>query len=340
MDHGLRLLGIAAAGDAPEMARRMCAVEGPGVLLQELGPVAALLQPAEAPPRALLLERDRAALLQSLRQVQQRLEVACQIGPLLPCDPGAATCPGGEWPGVLRAVADDLATALPALGWRQQWDVVLRWEAGPLLEARRGSLAEMGRTALAAAVGECLQSDRAARQAALEAALAPQVLAIAAAIPAAGETEAGCTVLVRAGEDARIEAALGQLPAAATLGAQADLRGPLPPLSFAALRLASSAPADIAAAWALLDLPERLEPDELVRRWRGLAFRLHPDRAGTDGGAMAAAGAAHRLLRQAIARLPGGPVTRRAVLAGSGRHLVLPAALATAPAPGLVGEAA
>ena len=318
----------------------MSAVAGPGVVLQALGPVTALLQPAAAPPRALLLDRDRAALLQSLRQVQQRLEVACQIGPLLPCDPGAATCPDAEWPGVLQSVADDLATALAALGWRQQWDVVLRWEAGPVLEARRDRLTGLGRAALAAAVGSCLQADRAERQAMLEAALAPQVLAIAEAIPAAGDTEAGCTVLVRAGEEARIEAALGLLPAAASLGAAADLRGPLPPLSFAALRLARSEPAELAAAWALLELPERLEPEELARRWRGLAFRLHPDRAGTDGSALAAAGAAHRLLRQALARLPAGPVTRREVLARSGRHLVLPAVLATAPEPSLVGEAA
>ena len=340
MDHGVRILGIAEAGDAPEMARRMSAVHGPGVLLQELGPIAALLQPAEAPPRALLLERDRAALLQSLGQVQQRLEIACQIGPLLPCDPGSATCPGAVLPGVLQAVADDLAIALATLGWRQQWDVLLRWEAGPVLEARRGSFAGLGRAALAAAVGACLQADRSERQAKLNAGLAPQVLAIAEAIPAAGDTEAGCTVLVRAGEEARIETALGLLPAAATLGAAADLRGPLPPLSFAALRLACSAPAEIAAAWALLELPERLEPEELARRWRGLAFRLHPDRAGGDGSALADAGAAHRLLRQALARLPPhGPVTRREVLARSGWHLVLPATLAVLE-PRLVGEAA
>ena len=341
MDHDMRILGFAKAGDAPEMVRRMTAMAGPGVLLQALGPIAALLQPAEAPPRALLLERDRVALLQSLRHVQQRLEIACQIGPMLPCDPGTATGPGAEMPGALQAAADDLATALAALGWRQQWDVVLRWEAGPVLEARRDSFSGLGRASLAAAVGSCLQSVRAERQAALQAVLTPQVLAIAEAIPAAGDTEAGCTVLVRAAEESRIEAARGQLPTAASLGASADLRGPLPPLSFAAVRLARSEPAALAAAWALLELPERLEPEELARRWRGLAFRLHPDLAGGDGSALAAAGAAYRLLRQALARLPrGGTATRREVLARSGWHLVLPAPLAASAEPSLVGEAA
>ncbi|NKC34544.1 J domain-containing protein [Falsiroseomonas selenitidurans] len=319
-----RLLGFAPAAGAEELRDRLAALPGPPMELLPLGPVAALLQAAEPPARALLLAKDRAGLLRQLAALQRRLEAACLSGPFLPADPGAATLPEATWPALLPAQAAAAARALACHGGTHQWDVILRWSPEALLTAQRGRLEGLGRAAMAEAVGAILAQARTLRQAALLQALAPRVLAVAEAAPVAEDAAIGATVRVPAGGEAAIEAALFAMPAALTQEVAADLRGPLPPLAFAAARVAE-VPADaIDRAWSLLELPEVVAPAELHRRWRGLAGRLHPDQAGqaADPGRFAEAAEAYRLLRGLAG---GATAVRRATLTRSPAcHLLLP----------------
>ncbi|MGK7867660.1 GvpL/GvpF family gas vesicle protein [Falsiroseomonas sp. E2-1-a20] len=321
MDKPLRFLGAAPAEGAAALAARL----GADVRVMPLGAVAALLQPGDAPLRRLFIKRDRAALLRQLKTVQTRLEVACQAGPFLACDPGAATCPESELRALLEAAAEELEAVLARFGRRHQWDVILRWAPEAILREHRMVLVASG-AGMALAIKDVLAREVAQRSQALRQALAPHVIAIGDQAPCAGDGEAGATVIIRAGVDAAIETALGALPETATRHASCDLRGPLPPLALGALRIARTEPKEVAAAWALLGLPERLEPAELTQLWRGLAAALHPDRQGprADAAAMAQASAAYRLLRQEAARQGGGPLDRQAVLARAGSYLALP----------------
>jgi hypothetical protein len=236
--------------------------------------------------------------------VQRRLEVACQLGPFLPADPSQARCKSTALPALLNGAADTIADALAGPGRCHQWDVVLRWPAESVVASRRTDIARAaqegggGRVALAEAVAAALAAERAQREAALRAAVAPVCLAL---LPAgAGTCETGLTCLMPPGGEAALEAALGALPAAITAEADADMRGPLPPLSFAAVRIDSAAAADIAQAWRTLALPHQVDAAALKQHWRSCAARLHPDRGVTDDAPMVAAGAAFRLLRDLL----------------------------------------
>jgi hypothetical protein len=151
------------------------------------------------------------------------------------------------------------------------------------------------------------------------------VLAFAPAGTADTETEIGLTVAVRRGGEAAIEAALERLDQDALPDASVDLRGPLPPLSFAMVRIASTEPGAVAASWRLLGLPETADAAQLHQAWRTAAAAAHPDRAGVNSGtdAMVAVTTAYHQLR---GLLPSGgePRSLRAVLHAAGHRLVLP----------------
>jgi hypothetical protein len=201
---------------------------------------------------------------------------------------------------------------------------VLRWSPEAVAASRRAEIAVsagQGAAALAEAVAAALARERDLRAAALRAALQPVALALAPA--EGGAAEAGITVLLPAGEEAVLERALHSLPDAVTAGATADLRGPLPPLSFAAVRLASAAPAEVAQAWRLLDLPDRIDDAALRRQWRSTAARLHPDRGAVDDAPIAAAGNAFRLLRGLLPAASGQAWTLSALQQRGLRRLVV-----------------
>jgi hypothetical protein len=185
------------------------------------------------------------------------------------------------------------------LGRHHQWDVVLRWLAEPVLEARRGEIqvaaAGAGRQGLAEAVGAALGRERALREGALQAALARVARAVKPA--GAGITETGFTVLLPASGEAVLESALNGLGPDISAGASADLRGPLPPISFAAVRVERAAPREVAEAWHRLGLPERVDAASLRRHWHACAARLHPDHGAAEEAPIREANAAFRLLR-------------------------------------------
>lgn len=294
------LLGFAGEADAAALEARMAAVKGPKLRRFAACGLAAL---AQAETGRLRFGGGRAAVLCRLQTVQMRLEAACRVAAFLPADPAHARCAAGDVAALLAAAAPALTAALAGPGAQLQWDVKLRWPAEPVLAARRAEIAQVlqgggGRAALAEAVGGALARERAHREAGLRRGLAGVALAMAPC--GAGDTETGLTVLVATDGEAALEAALGALPADIAADAEIDMRGPLPPLSFAAVRIDRAAPAEVADAWRQLALPDRVDAAVLQQHWRDTAFRLHPDRAAGDGGLMAQAGAAFRLIRDLL----------------------------------------
>jgi hypothetical protein len=332
-----RLLGFVPRQGVAALRAALDAIEGPAVSVRESGTVAALLQPE--PPIG-LLARGRADLLASLHGVQRRLEIACQAGAVLPVDPAAACLPDEAAAMLLEPAWPALAAALGTHGCRHQWDVVLRWAPEPVLRRRRADIvaaaAGLGDVGVADAVAAALRAERARREAGLLAALAPAVLAFAAAGPTGGDTEVSVTVLLPAHGEAVVEAALSTLSPDDALDASLDMRGPLPPLSFAPARVAKVELAEVVRAWSQLDLPERIDLSELHRHWRRRAFSVHPDRhpalaRESFACALGEATEAYHLLRDMIRGADEFGVTRDAVLDRAGYRLILPPMAETEP---------
>jgi hypothetical protein len=332
--HHVKLLGFVAAKSAEALAARLAAVPGPPVSLFCAGGLAALAQADKAGGRA-LLPQGRRAILNALASVQRRLEVACLHGPFLPADPAEAGCRAAEVATLLAGSADSIAAALAGPGTCHQWDVVLHWQAEPIVEARRAEIKAAasggGRAGLAEAVAAALGRERALREEALVQAVARVALAVQPA--RSGTTETAVTALVHAGEESVLEAALRGLAPQVSDGASADLRGPLPPISFAAVRITRAAPGEVEAAWNRLALPDWVDAAVLRRHWHACAARLHPDHGAKDDGPITEAGAAFRLLRGLLpAETPQKPWSLAALQRRGNMRLTVPAtALETFP---------
>jgi hypothetical protein len=333
----MRLLGFAPVADSAALFRALATLPGPDMTMLQGQDVAVFIQ---AEPSQKLLQRGRKALLTGLHTVQRRLEVACQAGAFLPMDPASACCPAALIPRVLDSAWAGLAIALAAHGAGQQWDVILRWPAEPVVAAHRVELAAAaeagGKPALAEAVAGVLARARAQLEAALLAALRP--VAYALAPPAGTETEVAITALMPSGGEVAIEAALGALTwpgatAEALEALTADMRGPLPPVSFAAVRLVTVEQSIVARAWRTLNLPEQTDSATLHAHWRHQAAAAHPDHApaGKTEAANAEVSAltdAYKTLRDLLPASSvdseNTPITRADVLQRAGYRLVLP----------------
>jgi hypothetical protein len=322
------LLGFAAAAGAERLATALRAVPGGKAEVSVIGDVA-VASATVAPLPRVFGRRDRATMLSRLSRSQRLMEEAALAGPFLPAAPNTAM-PGVGIAAMVGACAGEILSALDGVGRLQQWDVTLRWQAEAVLAASRERIAAQavaagsGRLALADAVGAVLNEARLERLSALRSVIggfAHDVLDR----PHASEGEAGVTVLVDRSGDGLIEAALGRLAPAIQRGASADLRGPMPPVSFAAVTVLPITAREITDAWYRLGLPSdgtAIDGDGLARAWRRTAATIHPDIAGpgapdlTD--AKAAAGLLRRLLRGGVA------VTRAQLTARAGLHLVIP----------------
>jgi hypothetical protein len=328
-----RLLGFAPRTGAAELHAAMSAVSGPDLHMQYGPAVVALFQQEPGVP---VVARGREELVASLRLVQRRLEVGCAAGPFLPMDPAAACCSAGAVARLLETTWDRLAEALAGHGARQQWDIVLRWDPEPVVARHRAEIAPAaarGPEALAEAVGTVLRTERGRREAALLDVLRPAVVAFAEGGPAGSDGEVAVTVLVANGAEAAVEAAIDGLAPEYAEGASIDMRGPLPPVSFSAVRVATLKPPAITAAWATLGLPERVDLTTLHRHWRLGAAAIHPDRQRANqvtDATVAELTAAYRLLRDLVP--PAGQQTLDDLLRQAGPRLVLPADVAK-PAP-------
>jgi hypothetical protein len=324
-DH-VKILGFAHAASAAALTSALAAVPGRPVRVFCAGGLAALAQTDRNGGHA-RRRQSRATMLHALASVQRRLEVACLQGPFLPADPADGTCPADDIVPLLAASADAVGAALAAIGTCHQWDVILRWQAEPVVAARRAEIAKVavaGQAGLADAVAAALGREREKREAALMQALAPVALSV---LPArSGTTETAITALVPAGGEAVLETALCGLAPDISDGAAADLRGPLPPISFAAVRVARAAPGEVAAAWNRLALPEWVDAAALRQHWHACAARLHPDHGARDDGPITEAGAAFRLLRGLLpAEAPEKPITLAALQRRAAMRLQVPA---------------
>jgi hypothetical protein len=339
-----RLLGFAPVAGLDALHAAMAAVPGPTVHVHRGpagggGAMIAVLHQAE--PDVPFVGRGRDALTASLKSIQQRLEVACQAGPFLPMDPAAACCPTAVLPRLLADQWDHLVAALVRHGTCQQWDIELRWRPEDVISKSRSEIAPaaaLGNEALAEAVGSTLRRERDRREAALLIALGPAVLAFAEGGAACAETQVAVTVLVASGGDAAVEAALDAMASEHVEGASIDMRGPLPPLSFFAVRLESVDQQAVIDAWATLGLADRVDLSTLHRQWRLRAAAVHPDRRPNLTVAGEATGEtdgrprvsdltdAYRLLRDLLpAETTFDGHTLTGLLSRAGHRLVIPA---------------
>jgi hypothetical protein len=327
----VRLLGFAPVHLAGLLIARLGAIPGPSMACIEAGDIAVLLQ---AEPAGRLSARRRQALKAGLLTLQRRLETACQIGPFLPMDPGAACAPAHQVRALLEAAEADVSAALAMHGGLHQWDLALSWPAEPVVAQRRAQIVRAaegnGPAGLAEAVASALRAERERRAACLLGALRQAALTCDADALSGGDNGLTVTILLPAGPPSAIEATLLGLPEWMQ-DCTADLRGPLPPLHFAAIRLDALSPSAIAASWRCLDAPASLDAQGLHRLWRRHATICHPDHAGpASASAFAALGAAYRTLRPLLP--PGsGAYTLDDLQALAGLRLVAPHATGAAP---------
>lgn len=330
----MRLLGFLPAGQHAQGYAALGSVAGPPLSLRHGPHVVAVLQqeaggPAAGRPIAGGID---AALLAGLHVVQRRLEAACQAGPFLAMDPAAACCPEDLVDGLLDPAWRAIEAALALHGARHQWDLVLRWKPELVVARRRPALAEAaarGTAALAEAVAAALREERVRREAGLRATLADAVLGLADGGGAVAEAEVHVTVLVAAGREDRVEAALALLPEACAEGAVIDMRGPLPALSFASARIAAVEPDAVARAWHTLGLGGTCDAATLQRHWRRCASAYHPDHgpieaAGPAGESFAAALQAYHLIRDLSAGHHAESWTMANLLGQGGLRLIVP----------------
>lgn len=94
-------------------------------------------------------------------------------------------------------------------------------------------------------------------------------------------------LLIAPDEIEAVDASLHELDA--SLGGRFDFRriGPLPPYSFATVGLRRIEPAAIAAAAALLGVPDVFDAESVLSSYRELALALHPDRSQESNAATA-----------------------------------------------------
>jgi len=327
-------LGIAQASLETELASALGAIPGPDLVLQRFGRLVGIAQKAPAPSlgglATLLGRRDRQGLIEGLGSLQKRLEACCQLGPFLPFVP-AARIEARDFAPCLEAAERPLSLALSRHGTRHQWELVLSWTPEGVLARDRAQVAAEaqalggGRTGMAQAVADALRADRLVRTAELRSVLAPLVLDVTET-PAASDLELRLQILVARNGEASIEHALSRLGPRATLGAAADLRGPLPPLAFAAIEVQELDRASIDAAWRRIGLGPEADAATLTRAWRQLAFTHHPDQtmaaqAADRSDAFDQARAAHVLLQGLIGH---GALTHGEALDRAGPHLIAP----------------
>jgi hypothetical protein len=326
MTNRVTLLGIVPKATAPAQLEAVAAIDGPPVFLIAGEAIAAIVHHGEAPPPAkdgALTQAGKKALL----TLHRRLEQACLAGPILPADPVCAISPEPELAALLADQEQELAVSVATAGRKRQWDITIAWPPESVLAPHRQALAAHAgsRETLAAAIAETLTLARERRVTELRTALAPVALDHLSLAP--GECAAGLTILTEPDQDAAITAALGTLPDAGPL--TADMRGPMPPVSFTPIRLAAADPASIATAWHGLALPDRADRESLSRAWRRLLPGLHPDHGATESTGLQGANAAYRLLRGLLPRQ--GTLTLRQAQKQGALRLKLPGQIGTAP---------
>jgi Gas vesicle synthesis protein GvpL/GvpF len=333
-----RILGYAPLADLDGLLAMMNAVAGPAVEAVPGPTLAALVQPE---PEDGLFCRQPISQAAGQLMAQRRLAVACLAGPFLPHDPETALVPTSALRDLLAPAWNSLDIALSTHGRHHQWDILLRWSPDDII-ARQGPAlpAARGKTGMAETIRTALRTERQTRQAQLLNTLAPAVLAFAAGGPTGSDTEVLVTTLVEASGEKRMEAALAALDGT---DPWIDLRGPLPPVTFAPVRAICLSTAELNGAWQTLDLPRRVNRTGLHHHWRHLAASINPLRPvqSLSGAAPSLSGLtdAYRLLR-GLLPVDGRGASLAEILGKAGWRLVVPDAPVRVAPPVRSGELA
>ncbi len=325
-----RLLGFVPLAGLDALILALEAVPGPTLRVRQSPPgkaaVAVLLQDE---PDMRLLKGNQNAQAANLATVQRRMAVACVTGPFLPMDPAAACCSDDAVARLLETAWDALDAVLTRHGGHHQWDIVLQWTPEQVAARTRTVIAAATggrRRSLTAAVAVALQAERDSLEKALLAALRPVVLAIADRGASRTATETTISVLGSLQSKAVIQATVDALPPEQVAAATIDIRGPLPPVNFTAVRVATVGERDVSNAWQTLDLPDRIDLVILQQQWRLRAAAVPPDRAAlADGATVSDMTAAYRLLRDLVPPgRQGETATLTSLLRRVGPRLIVP----------------
>jgi hypothetical protein len=310
-----RILGYAPVDGLDALLAVLNAIPGPAVEAWHGAHLAALLQPEQDDASFC---RHQISYATSLLTVQRRLQAACQAGPFLPQDPAAATVQSETVPALLAPAWHALDAALRSRGQHHQWDIVLHWSCDAVTTVTGTKAARL------ADIRSARQAEHTRHEARLLNTLSRAVLALAADGSSRSDASVSVTALIEAGCEHRLDAALEALEEP---DLTVELHGPLPPLTFAPVRIAMTEAVEITGAWQTLELGELSSRTHLHRQWRGLAASLRPDLQGNrlSGAAPGIAGLtdAYRLLRGVLPS-DGSAVTLTATLRHAGRRLVVP----------------
>lgn len=258
-------------------------------------------------PRFTFFPRRR--MLQDLLEAQRALEAVAAAGPVLPARPGTLLDDSSEALELICADASALRAALDEYGTMRQFQIVATWD-GPATVGSIKQRADVVEAVAAAsplgrlAAGKALQGIMLAERERLSVEIfgrLSRVVRDILAMPQDGEDcVANLVVLLDAGSEARLDAALIELDALLPGNSRVRCIGPLPAVSFAAISLDRIDPDRIDSARRLLGVGYRLTTESVRAAWRKHAQAHHPDVAESSAasGDFGDASAAYRLLRR------------------------------------------
>jgi hypothetical protein len=307
-------------GCIPHRAVAAILAEGPALSVVHAADLTAVLWPAVA-RRSLLRALSRTAVVERLRLRQVLLERLLDIAQVLPALPGA-TMTGEEAARMLRCNAALVRQAAQTLGARMQYQVTVSWSPAAAL-ARFRDAPELAPAGRGDPAGAALRTAEGAERLRMRLGAAFRADLAAATedhlgLPCVGpETLVNTAVLLSRSGVPALESALERIDAVWTDGLSIRMVGPLPPVSFASLRIERIPCARLRTAAAALGLDDPAQDPEPA--FRRAVLRLHPDvSGGLDVAGISALQDARRLLVWARALGPeetgtGGSLLRAAL---------------------------
>lgn len=288
--------GVAAAATLSDAPRVQGLPDGrPPVMTIAVGGAAAIVSPHEGPA---LSDLSQPELLRRLTVHQRVIEDAMQRGDVLPVRFGTVLASEDEVGSFLARWGGLVRESLARFSGLIEVEVAATWDMGRTIAeiarqpevvaakamAERASSAESldRRVAVGQLVDRALHRCRALYQARLLREVGPLARDIQPNALLSDELVFNVAFLLDRQALPAFDAAIERLDAALA-GRLAFRRvGPLPPYSFATVSVRGLDVEGLAAARALLDLPEEVSEQAVVSSYRRLARRVHPDHHPAD----------------------------------------------------------